>query len=192
MYEGLSDEELILRYRKGEEQVADYLLDKYKSVVRMKARELYLSGGDREDLLQEGMLGLFKAIREYDPSREASFSTYAQLLIDRQMFTAIQASLRQKHQPLNNSVSITELEDRHETGRVPVADSTESIVMDRENAAQLRRRIDSVLSRLEKSVLDLYLDGMDYLQIADRLDRNPKSIDNALQRIRTKVEKLRQ
>ena len=157
----------------------------------MRARELYLAGGDREDLLQEGMFGLFKAIRDYDPSREASFATYARLLIDRQMYTAIQASQRQKHQPLNNSVSITELENGSGEANLGVADSTESIVIDLENTALLRRQIDAALSPLERNVLVLYLEGMDYLQIAQRLDRKPKSIDNALQRIRAKVEKLR-
>ncbi len=191
MYENVSDEELILRYRSGELPVADYLLNKYKPAVRMRARELYLAGGDREDLLQEGMFGLFKAIRDYDPSREASFATYARLLIDRQMYTAIQASQRQKHQPLNNSVSITELENGSGEANLGVADSTESIVIDLENTALLRRQIDAALSPLERNVLVLYLEGMDYLQIAQRLDRKPKSIDNALQRIRAKVEKLR-
>jgi RNA polymerase sporulation-specific sigma factor len=186
----MDDTELIRRFRAGEVQIGDYLVEKYKPLVKSKARELFLAGGDHEDLLQEGMIGLFRAVREYDEQREASFRTFALLLVTRQMYTAIQGAQRQKHKALNSSVSISELQDNQEEGRLGVADSPETILVDRENAETLRRKIDGALSPLERKVLGYYLDGLDYRQIAGKMDRTPKSIDNTLQRIRRKVSNL--
>ncbi|MCI6638699.1 MAG: sigma-70 family RNA polymerase sigma factor [Bilifractor sp.] len=189
-YEGIPDESLIARLRSGETGIEDYLLEKYKRTVRSLARELYLAGGDREDLLQEGMLGLFKAIRDYDPDENASFRTYANLLISRQMYTAVLSAGRQKHRPLNSSISISELQESQKDAELGAADSPENILIDFENARSLREEIDQTLSKMEKEVLDCYLDGMDYHQIAGKMNRTPKSIDNAIQRIRGKVQRI--
>ena len=189
-YEGIPDESLIARLRSGETGIEDYLLEKYKRTVRSLARELYLAGGDREDLLQEGMLGLFKAIRDYDPDENASFRTYANLLISRQMYTAVLSAGRQKHRPLNSSISISELQESQKDAELGAADSPENILIDFENARSLREEIDQTLSKMEKEVLDCYLDGMDYHQMAGKMNRTPKSIDNAIQRIRGKVQRI--
>ena len=133
------------------------------------------------------MLGLFRAMREYDRSRETAFSTYAWLLVSRQMYTAIEAAGRKKHQVLNQSVSISELEDEQEDMQLGAARSPEDIYFSEENARALLRSIEETLSPMERQVLKLYLEGMDYRQISAELGKPPKSIDNALQRIRTKA-----
>ena len=195
-YEGVSDEELILRLKDGDGGVMDYILEKYKGMVRSKAKSMYLLGGDNEDLIQEGMIGLFKAVRDYDPGRDASFCTFADLCVSRQMYTAVQASFRKKHMPLNLSVSLNgeEMGDEGRAeGRLGCPDvwerSPEEVLIDRENLEQLKSAIDKQLSPLEKQVLDLYLTGMGYVQIARVLGRDEKSTDNALQRIRGKLRK---
>lgn len=190
-YDSLPDEELIRKYRNGDTQVCDYLMEKYKRMVRTKARELYLVGGDRDDLLQEGMMGLFKAIREYDPEREASFQTYAGIVVANQIYSAILSAQRKKHMPLNFSIPISELEENQEESRLGLMESPENIVVGQEEADDLKQKIYHNLSSFEKLVLDLYLEGMDYQEIAEKLNRNPKSIDNALQRIRIKVNDIR-
>ena len=189
IWETKTDEEILRFAQRGDETAEEFLLEKYKPLVRSRARELYLAGGEQEDLLQEGMLGLFKAIRRYDPAREASFATYARLLISRQIYTAITSSQRQKHQALNQSVSMVEWEEQQEKGSTAAAESAESIVLDLENARELRNKINALLSPMEQKVLEYYLSGYDYLQIAEKLNRPAKSIDNALQRIRGKVSR---
>ena len=184
------DRELVLAYRNGNPDAAEILLDRYKQMVRAKARELFLAGGDREDLLQEGMLGLFKAIRQFDPERETSFRTFAGMLVSRQMYTAIEASQRKKNQLLNNSISWNELEEMQGDLAVGTADNPETIYLEEENARVMQKRIEEVLSPLEKKVFRLYLEGQDYQQIAVTLNRTPKSVDNALQRIRAKAQPL--
>ena len=195
-YEGISDEELILRLRDGDGRVMDFILEKYKGLVRSKAKSMYLLGADGEDLIQEGMIGLFKAVRDYDPGRDASFYTFADLCVSRQMYTAVQASSRKKHMPLNRSVSLNaEGMDKDGEGEIRLAvpdareRSPEDMVIDRENLEQLESVIEKELSPLEKQVLDLYLTGMGYAQIARVLGRDGKSTDNALQRIRGKLRK---
>lgn len=189
-YELISDEELISRLRGGEAGIEDYLLEKYKKTVLMQARELYLAGGDQEDLLQEGMLGLFKAIRSYQPDGGASFRSYASLLISRQMYSAVLKASRQKHRPLNSSISISALQENQKDAELGAADSPESILIDFENASALRKNIDQHLSHMEREVLEFYLQGMDYQEIARRMHRSPKSVDNALQRIRGKAHEI--
>lgn len=184
-YDAYTDEELIGRLREGEGEVADYLMDKYKNLVRKKARALYLAGGDHEDLLQEGMLGLFKAVQEYQPGKEASFYTFASLCITNQMYKAVTSSQRQKHQPLNNSLSLNELEEK--TWNLITEESPEKILLEQERSDHINRKIEAVLSPFEFEVLELYLGGDDYIRIAEKLDKPPKSVDNALQRIRKKV-----
>ena len=186
----LTDEELAALAQKGDAAAEVQLLEKYKPLVRARARELFLAGGDREDLLQEGMLGLFKAVRSYDPEREASFATYARLLVSRQICNAVVDAQRQKHKALNQSVSMTEIEEQQDVLALGTAESPESIVMDLENARELRETIFGLLSPMEKKVLEQYLEGYDYLQIAAQMNRPAKSIDNALQRIRSKVAKF--
>lgn len=182
-----TDEELIEKLRQGEPEVMDYLIDKYKSMVRQKARVLYLVGGEQDDLIQEGMIGLFKAMRDYHAGKDASFHTFAQLCVDRQMYHAIQSSNRQKHQPLNSYVSMSSEEWENEV-RTMLQQSPENIVIAQENAAHLESKIRNQLSKFENQVLDMYLDGDNYLTIADKMGKTPKSIDNALQRIRMKVK----
>ncbi len=189
-YAAASDEELAARARQGDAAAETLLLEKYKPLVRSRARELFLAGGDREDLIQEGMLGLLKAVRSYDPNREASFGTYARLVVSRQIYSALAAAQRQKHQALNQSVSMEEIEEQQDRLALGTSDSPEAILLDLENARELREMIFAALSPMEKKVLALYLEGYDYLQIAARMERPVKSIDNALQRIRGKVARM--
>ena len=188
-YDAYSDRELIQMLREGETPVAEYLMDKYKTLVRKKARALYLAGGDQEDLLQEGMLGLYKAVREYQPEKEASFQTFAGLCISRQMYSAVVSAQRKKHRPLNTSISLNELAENQEEYSLGIAESPESILLDQEATETLKKEIEKQLSPFETKVLNLYLSGLDYLQIAEELDKPAKSIDNALQRIRAKVNR---
>ena len=147
---------------------------------------MFLIGGDTDDLIQEGMIGLFKAIQDYQPDKEASFLTFARLCIDRQVYSAIQSSRRQKHQPLNSYISLSQNEEESELVDVQ-AEDPESIIIDRENTLHLQEQIKENLSVLENKVLDCYLEGNDYNSIAQILGKSPKSIDNALRRIRSKI-----
>ncbi|MCD8153271.1 MAG: RNA polymerase sporulation sigma factor SigH [Clostridiales bacterium] len=187
-YENIPDEELISRMREGETGISDYLMEKYKGLVRQKARAMFLVGGDTDDLIQEGMIGLFKAVRDYQPNREASFATFARLCIDRQLYTAVASSGRQKHQPLNSYVSLSEEPPETEVFQSWTG-NPEEILIDRENVRILEEEIREGLSPLENRVLECYLDGYGYGEIAEILDKPPKSIDNALQRIRGKIQK---
>lgn len=197
-YGQYSDEELIIRLRDGESSITEYLMNKYKNLVRNKAKSMYILGADGEDLIQEGMIGLFKALRDYDSGRDASFLTFADLCVSRQMYTAVQASRRQKHIPLNTYISLygnvsTDWEgEQEELVNVLAAhagQSPEEVVIDRENVTLLEKAIEQELSNFEKQVLDLYLTGMGYQQIAKVLGKDDKSTDNALQRIKTKLKK---
>ena len=169
--------------------MTDFLLEKYKPLVRSRAASRYLRGGDLDDLIQEGMIGLYKAIRDYDPKNEthASFYTFASICIDRQLLKAIEASGRQKRKTLDEAVSLTddEWESYPDSETIP-----ENIVLEKEFADELLQRIHKSLSRMEKVVLDLRIRGYDYREIASILNRTPKQIDNALQRIRKKIGKL--
>lgn len=187
--EKLTDEELIGIYRKGSLDAMTDLIIRYKPLVKNRARLFYLEGGDREDLLQEGMIGLFKAIKEYDAEKEASFATFARLCITRQMLSAIEAAGRKKHMLLNESLSIEQLDEGQIADRVGVADGPEKIFFEQEDSKLLMENINRNLSKMEKQVLNLYISGMDYLEIADLMGKSGKSIDNALQRIRNKIKK---
>lgn len=201
-YENVTDEELILRLRDGESNITDFIMDKYKNLVRSKAKTMYILGADTEDLIQEGMIGLFKAIRDYDSGRDASFFTFADLCVSRQMYTAVRASRRAKHAPLNSYISLystgnisdAEREEGEETQLVNAIAShvdlnPENMLIDKENVENLEKMIEKELSALEKEVLDLYMIGMSYSQIAKVLGRDEKSTDNALQRIKMKIRK---
>lgn len=197
-YTRYSDEELLIRLRDGESGITDHIMNKYKNLVRSKAKSMYILGADSEDLIQEGMIGLFKAIRDYDIGRDASFFTFADLCVSRQMYTAVQASRRKKHIPLNNYISlygnVSTNRDGEEEALVNVltdaADlNPEALMIDKENVDRLEMLIERELSSFEKQVLDLYLTGMSYQQIAKVLGRDEKSTDNALQRIKTKLRR---
>ncbi len=204
LYGQYSDEELIVRLRDGEEQITDYIMDKYKHLVKSKAKSMYILGADNDDLIQEGMIGLFKAVRDYDIGRDASFFTFADLCISRQMYTAVQASGRQKHAPLNTYVSLyshvsRRMGDGEQDGEEAqlqnvlvsrAGQSPEEMLIDRENVERIEKIIERELSAFEKQVLDLYLTGMSYVQIAKVLGRDGKSTDNALQRIKGKLRRV--
>ena len=185
-YGQCSDEELIERLRNGESEISDYLMEKYKGIVKKRARAMYLIGGETDDLIQEGMIGLFKAVQDYRPDREASFRTFAGLCIDRQLYSAVKNSTRQKHIPLNSYVSLSEEE---ESGSLEGlwSENPEALVIDRETTGILEKEISRALSPMENKVLDYYLRGYGYVQIAEIMGKTPKSIDNALQRIRGKI-----
>lgn len=185
-YDQYSDEELIFRLRQGEADISDYLMEKYKEFVRKKARTMFLIGGETDDLIQEGMIGLFKAIQNYQPDRDTSFRTFANLCIDRQLCSAVQYSNRQKHLPLNSYVSLSdENESEHLEGSW--SEDPETIMIDQESVRNLELEIAKALSPMENKVLNYYLRGYGYVKIAEIMGKTPKSIDNALQRIRGKV-----
>ena len=185
-FDGVSDEELIARLRAGETAIEDYLMEKYKGLVRQKARAMFLIGGDTDDLIQEGMIGLFKAVRDYHPGKEASFVTFAQMCIDRQIYSAVQSSNRQKHMPLNTYISLSQEDEESPLAQAWV-ETPEEIIIDRENTRALEDEIKSALSPMENTVLNYYLEGKSYADIGMLMDKNPKSVDNALRRIRTKI-----
>lgn len=189
-FDKFTDEALIGFVRDGrdEDEITRYLMDKYKPLVRKKARALYLVGGETDDLIQEGMLGLFKAFRDFQVEKESSFAAFAKLCIERQLYTAIQSSKRQKHQPLNSYISLSDEEFAAELRQLH-GQNPESIIIDQENTEQAKEQISLILSDFENQVLKLYLEGADYLQIAEKMGKTAKSIDNALQRIRQKVKK---
>lgn len=188
-FEDYTDEELIELLREEfDPDVAEYLMVKYKPLVLAKTRMLFMSGGERDDLIQEGMVGLFKAVRDYRPEASASFVTFAGLCVERNIYQAIEKSQRLKNRPLNEAMSMSEMEDQ--AGRKDIHLDPADIMIGQENAGVLRKRISECLSRLENQVLDLFLEGKDYREIAGLTGRSPKSIDNALQRIRQKVRTL--
>ena len=193
-YEAFSDEELIEKLRQGEDDITDYILEKYKPLVRKKTNAMYLIGGETEDLIQEGMIGLFKAIRDYKPDKDASFYHFAELCINRQLYSALEASNRKKHQPLNSYISLSEQEHPDAVAAELLVDKEsgpEQTVIEQEVWEEYKKRLAQKLSRMENQVLQYYLDGNHYIQIAEMMGKSPKSIDNALQRIRQKIRLLK-
>lgn len=197
-YEEYQDEELIMFLRDGQQEVVDYLMNKYKNLVRSRAKTMYILGADTEDLIQEGMIGLFKAIRDYDFGRDAGFYTFAQLCISRQIYTAVQASGRKKHMPLNTYISIySEVTADGENGqKVELSGMLESeekgpeeSMIDRENVEYIEQIIQSQLSLLERQVLELYMTDMGTVEISKILGIDEKSADNALQRAKSKIRR---
>ncbi len=190
-WKDLPDERLIEMLRSGRPEITDYLMEKYKPLVRKEANMMFLIGGETEDLIQEGMIGLFKAVRDYDPQQASRFYTFAGICIRRQMYSAVKASNRKKNQPLNSYVSISgENGGLQEALPTDMSTNPEEQVIGRENMRLLTEQINRNLSRMERAVLQLYLDGKNYIQIAQILNKSPKSIDNALQRIRRKIRLL--
>ena len=191
-YQKLADEELIQKLRKGDERIMDYILEKYKPLVLRKANAMFLIGGDTDDLIQEGMIGLFKAIRDYRSDRETSFFHFAELCINRQLYSAVEASNRKKHVPLNTYVSFysqttEEGKSLAETLLTDQMDDPEQLVIEQENFTAFWEQLREQLSALERQVLDAYLEGKNYRQIAEELGKSPKTIDNALSRIKGKI-----
>ena len=195
-YESLSDGELVQLSRGGDSFATEYLLKKYKNLVRQRARTYFLAGADRDDLVQEGMIGLYKAVRDFDFEKNAAFKSFAELCIKRQIITAVKASTRKKHIPLNSYVSLSKpvFDDERDSCLEELLSELnqtdpEEIFFRKENAAAMGEKIEQVLSKLEKQVLSFYMEGKSYLEIAEIMNRPPKSIDNALQRIKKKMEK---
>ena len=193
-YRNQTDEMLIEELRKGQPDIIDYIMEKYKYLVRKRAKAMFLIGGDTDDLIQEGMIGLFKAIRDYRKEKDTSFYHFADLCITRQIYHAVEASQRKKHQPLNSYISLdTELGEEGTDTLLDLLESFENVnpeqlFIDRENARAIQEKLESSLSLLEQQVLGLYLGGMNYRRIAVVLEKEPKAIDNALQRIRGKIK----
>ena len=197
-YSVYTDEELICRLRDGEEAIIDYILKKYKNLVRKHAQNMYILGAEEQDLIQEGMVGLFYAIKDYDSGRDASFFTFADLCVSRRMYNAIKAAQREKHTPLNNYVSLYgDNDDKNSDGKSGFIEllsageisNPENLLIDQENVKQIKDIVEKELSAFEKQVFDLYITGMKYVQIAKVLGRDEKSTDNALQRIKSKLKK---
>ncbi len=193
-YEQMKDEQLIQRLRGGDRQIMDYIMEKYKNLVRKEANAMYLLGGENDDLIQEGMIGLFKAVQDYDVEQETSFYSFAKLCITRQMYSAIEASKRKKHSPLNSYISLYDSSEEQgslmETMAAGQESNPEELLVSREYAQLLEMKLEESLSALENRVLYLHLLGTDYKTIARLLDKSPKTIDNALQRIKGKTEKI--
>ncbi len=196
IFSDMQDEEIVDVARTGSSEAQEYLIKKYKSFVRAKARSYFLIGADREDIIQEGMIGLYKAIRDFRVERLASFKAFAELCITRQIITAIKTATRQKHIPLNSYISLNrpiydEDSDRTLLDIMPgkqVLDP-EEVVISTEEIGNMEEKIIEILSDLEWQVLNSYLDGKSYVEIADELQRHVKSIDNALQRVKRKLER---
>lgn len=190
--EEMTDEQLMGALRSGQEEITDYLMEKYKALVLKQAKTLYLIGGENDDLIQEGMIGLFKAVRDYREDKDTSFYHFAKLCISRQMYHAIEASNRKKHAPLNSYLSIDSKEETtvmmpEEAMHTQNVDP-EQILIEQESLQNMQQKLMKSLSKMEQEVLSDYLEGLDYQAIARKMGKTPKAIDNALQRIRRKVK----
>ena len=200
-YRACSDEEILVCIKNGDLVAMDYLLEKYKYMVRKKAKVLFLMGGDREDLIQEGMIGLYKAISDFEEEKESKISTFAELCISRQIYSAIKTSNRKKNLPLNTYVSFYapvngEKEEAHPLAiidriKTVYNSNPEEMVIDKERTNMIEYEIEQRLSSFEREVIRLHIAGMKYTEIAGILQRDPKSIDNALQRIKNKISMIK-
>jgi len=195
-YSSAVDEELIMEAKAGDDKALEYLINKYKKFVRAKARTYFLIGADREDIIQEGMIGLYKAIRDFRGDKLSSFRAFAELCITRQIITAIKTATRQKHIPLNSYISLNKPVFDEESDRTLMdmineenVSDPEEMMISREEFAGIELKMNEILSNLEWEVLSKYLQGRSYQEIAKELNRHVKSIDNALQRVKRKLEK---
>lgn len=193
--EHLTDEEIADMAKYGNIEALEYLINKYKNFVRAKARTYFLIGADREDIIQEGMIGLYKAIRDYRCDRQASFRAFAEICVTRQIITAIKTATRQKHIPLNSYISLNkpvfDEESERTLGEVVTTDKAsnpEDLFINQENLLDIESTMHRILSPLEQEVVALYLEGKSYVEIAQQLNRHVKSVDNALQRVKRKLE----
>ena len=183
-----SDEMLIKQCRLGDQAALDYIMNKYKPLVIKKARTMFLIGGETEDLIQEGMIGLFKAVQDYCLDKDVTFYTFAKLCIERQIYSAVTSAGRKKHGPLNGYVSLSDSSDFEEHDRFFV--NPEEAVIDRERMSIIEEKLSNRLSSLENSVFKLFMDGFSYSQMAECLGKKEKSIDNALHRIKNKLQTI--
>ena len=197
-YGNLKDEEIVSQIKSGDKDALSYLLEKYKNLVNIKVSKYFMIGAEKEDILQEGMIGLFKAIQSFNEEKQNSFKSFANICIERQLITAIKSSNRQKHMPLNTYLSLnTAAYDNNEDDSVELIDTFNSktaedpleTIMKKEYYSEVEEAINKNLSKFEKQVLDRYLKGESYVTIAKRLDSPVKSVDNAIQRIRKKASK---
>lgn len=196
-YNNLSDEDVIKLIKQGDNQALSYLLERYKELVNIKVGKYYIVGAEREDTVQEGMIGLFKAIKCFDAQKQNSFKTFANICIERQLITAIKTSNRQKHMPLNSYLSLNNSAYDNEDNDEELINTFDSktiedpldTLMKKEYYEQIESTIDKTLSGFEKQVLNRYIKGESYVQIAERLNAPVKSVDNAIQRIRKKATK---
>jgi len=192
----LSDEQIVELVHKGNSEALDFVIHKYRNFVRAKARSYFLIGADKEDIVQEGMIGLYKAVRDYKGDKLSTFRAFAELCITRQIITAIKTATRQKHIPLNSYVSLDKPIYDEESDRTlmdvltgtKVSDPQE-LIINREQFTSIEGKVNELLSDLERRVLALYLDGRSYQEISEELNRHVKSIDNALQRVKRKLER---
>lgn len=191
----LDDEKILKVAHDGNRDALEYLIFKYRNFVRSRAKAYFLVGAEREDIVQEGMIGLYKAIRDYNIEKPASFKAFAELCVTRQMITAVKTATRQKHIPLNSYVSLDKPIYDEESERTLLdvvgesrSSDPEQLVISREEYDAIEEKLSKVLSRLERNVLDQYLDGRSYQEISEDLKRHVKSIDNALQRVKRKLE----
>ena len=189
------DEEVVCIAQKGNKKAQEYMINKYESCVKAKAKSYFLIGADKEDIYQEGMIGLYKAIRDFNSGRQASFKAFAELCISRQIITAIKTATRQKHIPLNTYISLSKpiYDDESDRTLLDILSSIrvcnpEELIVSQEEMVQIEKYMAKSLSELEKQVLNSYMDGKTYQEIACTLDRDAKSIDNALQRVKRKLE----
>ncbi|WP_142830495.1 RNA polymerase sporulation sigma factor SigH [Planococcus soli] len=195
-FTGMTDEELVSLVHSGNTEALDFLITKFRPFVRMKARSYFLIGADKEDIIQEGMIGLYKAIRDFRSDKLSSFRAFAELCIIRQIITAIKTATRQKHIPLNSYVSLDKPIYDEESDRTLMdvlagngVDDPEDLIIHNEEFQYMEEKMGEVLSELEREVLALYLDGQSYQEISEKLERHVKSIDNALQRVKRKLER---
>ena len=192
-YNVFTDEEMVRMAQEGSSTAAEHLIEEYKELAKIKSAKYYIIGGDKEDVVQEGMIGIFKAIREFDESKEASFKTFAEICINRQIISAIRKANLQKHQILNESVSLNQEQNPAEDAATleemicSKNDNPESLMLMQEIVEYLRSDNDKLFSPLEKKVLDKMLQGKKYREIAADLEKSDKSIDNAIQRIKKKI-----
>ncbi len=197
-YQDCTDEMLVSMFRMDDQLAIEVLFERYKNLVRRKAHAMFIAGGESDDLIQEGMIGLYKAVRDYSDDKEASFATFASMCVNRQIISAVTASNRKKNVPLNTYVSYdlpATFDEESEIRLVDVLPSEreldpEMMYIDRENTEYTRKKLLESLSSMERKVFELYMQEKDYKEIAQVLDKSPKSIDNALQRIRSKAENL--
>ena len=193
-YKNMSDEDLIETIKSGDKNALEYLINKYKELVNMKVSKYFMVGSEKEDIVQEGLIGLYKAIKSYSPEKQNSFKTFANMCIERQLITAIKSSNRQKHQPLNSYLSLnaSAYENDEETSIIDTYDAHQiedplETITKQEYYKSVETAIDKSLSNFEKQVLNRYMQGESYIQIAEKLDTPVKSVDNAIQRIRKKA-----
>ena len=196
-YEDMPDEAVAELAREYDGDALEYLLNKYKNFVRAKARSYFLIGADREDIVQEGMIGLYKAVRDFRSTRLTSFRAFAELCITRQIITAIKTATRQKHKPLNSYVSLNKPVYDEESDRTLIdiiasgkISNPEEIIIGKEDFSTIEMKMGKMLSPLEMQVLKKYIEGKSYYEVAEELNRSVKSVDNALQRVKNKLEKL--